>query len=62
MKSVQSCAQKGWSDIGEQSGLKLLQFEAGLELRVAHPDKGDAVTSILNGSGTRRGSPISATT
>ena len=27
----------------------MLQFEAGLELRVAHPNKGDAVSSILEG-------------
>src|ERR1700682_5121679 len=32
-----------------KSGLKMLQFEAGLELRVAHPNKGDAVSSILEG-------------
>jgi trehalose-phosphatase len=46
-KSVQSLALDGWTKIAEQSRLKLLQFEAGLELRVSHPDKGDAVTSIL---------------
>jgi trehalose-phosphatase len=46
-KSVQSLTLDGWRKIAEQSRLKLLQFEAGLELRVAHPDKGDAVTSIL---------------
>lgn len=27
--------------------LRLLEFEQGVELRVAHPDKGDAVTTIL---------------
>jgi trehalose 6-phosphate phosphatase len=46
-KSVQSLTLDGWTKIAEQSRLKLLQFEAGLELRVSHPDKGDAVTSIL---------------
>ena len=46
-KSVQSLALDGWTKIAEQSRLKLLQFEAGLELRVSHPDKGDAVTAIL---------------
>jgi trehalose 6-phosphate phosphatase len=46
-KSVQSLALDGWTKIVEQSRLKLLQFEAGLELRVSHPDKGDAVTSII---------------
>jgi trehalose 6-phosphate phosphatase len=46
-KSVQSLTLDGWTKIAEQSRLKLLQFEAGLELRVSQPDKGDAVTSIL---------------
>jgi trehalose 6-phosphate phosphatase len=46
-KSVQSLTLDGWTKIVEQSRLKLLQFEGGLELRVSHPDKGDAVTSIL---------------
>jgi trehalose 6-phosphate phosphatase len=46
-KSVQSLTLDGWTKIAGQSRLKLLQFEAGLELRVSHPDKGDAVTSIL---------------
>ena len=46
-KGVQSLTLDGWRKIAEQSRLKLLQFEAGLELRVSHPDKGDAVTSIL---------------
>jgi len=30
-------------------GLKLLEFDGGVELRVAHPHKGDAVTAILSG-------------
>jgi trehalose 6-phosphate phosphatase len=46
-KSVQSLTLDGWTKIVEQSRLKLLQFEGGLELRVSYPDKGDAVTSIL---------------
>jgi trehalose 6-phosphate phosphatase len=46
-KSVQSLTLDGWTKIAEQSRLKLLRFEGGLELRVSHPDKGDAVTSIL---------------
>ena len=50
---VKSYAQKGLSGFGEQSGLKLLQFEAGLELRVAHPNKGDAISSILSDSDHR---------
>jgi trehalose-phosphatase len=50
VERVQSCAQKGLSGFGEQPGLKLLKFEGGLELRVAHPNKGDAISSILSGS------------
>ena len=46
-KNVQSLTLDGWRKIVEQSRLKLLQFEAGLELRVSRPDKGDAVTTIL---------------
>ena len=46
-RKIQALAQDGWTPLSERSGLKLLQFEAGLELRVSHPDKGDAVESIL---------------
>jgi trehalose 6-phosphate phosphatase len=46
-KSVQSLTLDGLTKIAERSRLKLLRFEAGLELRVSHPNKGDAVTSIL---------------
>lgn len=45
--SVQALVRDDWTELAEQSGLKLLEFEAGLELRVSHPDKGDAVRSIL---------------
>jgi trehalose 6-phosphate phosphatase len=46
-RKVQALTQEGWGPLAERSGLKLLQFEAGLELRVSHPDKGDAVRAIL---------------
>jgi trehalose-phosphatase len=46
-RNVQALTRDGWTPLAERSGLKLLQFEAGLELRVSHPDKGDAVRSIL---------------
>ncbi len=36
-----------WAALAEGPGLKLLNFEAGLEVRVAHPDKGDVVAAIL---------------
>lgn len=48
VQRVQALAQNGWTPLAEASGLKLLQFEAGLELRVSHPDKGDAIGSILS--------------
>jgi trehalose 6-phosphate phosphatase len=38
---------QGWSSLSLQEGLKLLQFDGGLELRLNRPDKGDAVASIL---------------
>ena len=53
VEKVQSCAQKGLSGFGGRPGLKLLQFEAGLELRIAHPNKGNAISSILSGSDHR---------
>jgi trehalose-phosphatase len=46
-RRIQALTQDGWTPLAERSGLKLLQFEAGLELRVSHPDKGDAVRTIL---------------
>jgi trehalose 6-phosphate phosphatase len=46
-RRVQALTRDGWTPLAERSGLKLLQFEAGLELRVSHPDKGDAIRSIL---------------
>jgi trehalose 6-phosphate phosphatase len=49
VEKVRSCAEKSLSVFAEQPELKLLKFEAGVELRVAHPNKGDAVTSILSG-------------
>ncbi len=50
MKDIEAHALEGWNPLAERSGIKLLKFEAGLELRVAHPDKGDAVASILQDS------------
>lgn len=44
---VQRLTAKAWTPLAESAALKLLQFEAGLELRVARPDKGDAVRSVL---------------
>ena len=44
---VQARTLEGWTKLAENPGLKLLNFEGGLELRVTHPDKGDAVAAIL---------------
>ena len=46
-RRIQALTQDGWKSLAERSGLKLLRFEAGLELRVSHPDKGNAVRTIL---------------
>ncbi len=47
IKKVQARVREGWTPLAEQPGIKLFNFEEGLELRVAHPDKGDAVAAIL---------------
>lgn len=46
---IRTCARNGLSAFLGGSELELLEFEGGLELRVAHPNKGDAVASILSG-------------
>lgn len=48
IEEVRSRTLQGWSSLAEQEGMKLLQFEGGLELRVTRPDKGDAIAAILN--------------
>jgi trehalose-phosphatase len=50
IEGVETRAREGWTAFAQHPGLKLLEFEAGLELRVAHPDKGDAVTAIIEES------------
>jgi trehalose-phosphatase len=47
IEKVQARTRDGWTALTGRSGLKLLEFEGGVELRVARPDKGDAVASIL---------------
>jgi len=42
---------EGWAGLAEAPELKLLRFESGIELRVARPDKGDAVAAIMEESG-----------
>ena len=47
---IHARVHKGLSAFLERSELELLEFEGGVELRVARPNKGDAVTSILGAS------------
>lgn len=48
--SIQARTQEGWTELAKHPGIKLLNFEGGLELRIAHPNKGDVVTAILEHS------------
>ncbi len=47
---VEARTREGWAALGINPELKLLQFDGGLELRVTHPDKGDAVSTIIEES------------
>lgn len=47
VEKVQACLRREWLAFAQLPGLKLVNFEGGVELRVAHPNKGDAITSIL---------------
>lgn len=47
IQHLKKAALEGWSTLTKYPNIKLLHFEGGLELRVNRPDKGDAVTSIL---------------
>ena len=38
----------GWQRIAESSGLDLLEFDGGLEIRASETDKGDAVRMLLH--------------
>jgi trehalose 6-phosphate phosphatase len=38
----------GWRPVAEQSGLDLVEFDGGLEIRASEADKGDAVYTLLN--------------
>lgn len=42
-------ALQGWLPLSGKPGLKLLEFDGGVELRVSRPNKGDAVRGILAG-------------
>lgn len=49
IKDVYDCAHECLRPFLHHPGLKLLAFDGGVELRVAHPHKGDAVASLLSG-------------
>jgi trehalose-phosphatase len=47
VEDINSKTVTGWAPFTNLPGLKLLDFEGGLELRVIRPDKGDAVASVI---------------
>jgi trehalose 6-phosphate phosphatase len=47
IKEIEARVLKEWTPIANHPVLRLLRFDGGLELRVAHPDKGDAVAAII---------------
>jgi trehalose-phosphatase len=44
---IRERALRGWKPIAQRSGVDLLEFDGGLELRAIEPDKGDAVRRIM---------------
>lgn len=50
MQKVQQLAQQELEPLVQRPGFKLLSFDGGVEIRAAHPDKGDAVSAILKES------------
>jgi trehalose 6-phosphate phosphatase len=53
---MQASAQRGWAPLAADGGLKLLDFDGGVELRVTRPHKGDAVEEVL--ADCEAGTPI----
>jgi trehalose-phosphatase len=53
IESLRAHVQTGLRPFAIYPWLKLLEFEGGLELRVAQPNKGDAVRSILDRSDSK---------
>jgi trehalose-phosphatase len=50
MEHMEARTREGWDALANPPQLRLLAFDGGLELRVTHPDKGDAVSAILRDS------------
>lgn len=46
-EDILSRIQKRWGGFNDVPSVKLLSFDGGIELRAAHPDKGDAIGAIL---------------
>lgn len=51
IEEIRSSTLNSWATLAEHPDIKLLRFEGGLELRIAHPDKGDAITAVLQNVG-----------
>jgi trehalose 6-phosphate phosphatase len=39
---------QGWGPIADRSGLELLEFDGGIEIRARHANKGDAVRTLID--------------
>ena len=48
VENLRSRALLGWRPIAEYSGLNLLEFDGGIEIRAREADKGDAVRTFLS--------------
>jgi trehalose 6-phosphate phosphatase len=48
VNDLRSRVMLGWRPIAEQSGLDLLEFDGGVEVRASEADKGDAVRTFLS--------------
>ena len=46
-EEVRARVRLGWEPIAERSGLQLLEFDGGVEIRVPGPGKGDVVRTLL---------------
>jgi trehalose 6-phosphate phosphatase len=47
-KDLRARVMLGWGPIAEHSGLDLLEFDGGVEVRASEADKGDAVRTFLS--------------
>lgn len=47
-REIRSKVLLGWADIADRGCLRLEHFDGGIEIRIAHRNKGDAVRAILS--------------